>query len=126
MTVLYGITNCSTVKKARAWLEQRDVEYKFHDFRKDGLDDATLQALMDKLGWEALLNKSGMTWRKLPDKDKTSLTEKKAKALMLAYPTAIKRPVLVAGRKYHAGFNETDYQRLLIKKTQRQDAKTQR
>ncbi|MDO9371719.1 MAG: ArsC family reductase [Gammaproteobacteria bacterium] len=117
MTTLYGITNCSTVKKARAWLEQRNVEYKFHDFRKDGLDDATLQTLIDKLGWETLLNKSGMTWRKLPDKDKSALTEKKAKALMLAFPTVIKRPVLVAGRKYHAGFTETNYQCLLTKKT---------
>ena len=112
MTVLYGITNCSTVKKARAWLEQHGVEYRFHDFRKDGLDAKTLQALVDKLGWEILLNKSGMTWRKFTEKDKCGLNEKKAQTLMLNHPTVIKRPVLVAGKKHFAGFNEADYQKL--------------
>ncbi|MCL4315573.1 MAG: ArsC family reductase [Gammaproteobacteria bacterium] len=116
MTVMYGITNCSTVKKARAWLEQRGVEYRFHDFRKDGLDAKTLQTLVDKLGWETLLNKSGMTWRKLTEKDKSGLNEKKAQALMLNHPTVIKRPVLVTGENYYAGFNETDYQRLFTGK----------
>lgn len=116
MTTLYGISNCSTVKKARAWLEQHGVDYRFHDFRKDGLDAETLQPLIDKLSWETLLNKSGITWRKLTDQDKAGLNEKKAAQLMLASPTVIKRPVLVAGRKYHAGFTESDYQRLLGKK----------
>lgn len=115
MTTVYGITNCETVKKARAWLEKHGVAYTFHDFRKDGLDHDTLHTFIDKLGWEALLNKSGMTWRKLPDHDKSGLGAKKAAALMLAHPTLIKRPVLVTGKramKYHAGFNESDYQRL--------------
>ncbi|MFP5344929.1 MAG: ArsC family reductase [Gammaproteobacteria bacterium] len=116
MTVVYGITNCSTVKKARAWLEQHGVEYRFHDFRKDGLDAKTLQTFVDKLGWETLLNKSGMTWRKLAEKDKSGLNDKKARALMLEFPTVIKRPVLVTGKNYHAGFNETDYQRLFVGK----------
>lgn len=116
MTIMYGITNCSTVKKARAWLEQRGVEYRFHDFRKDGLDAKTLQTLVDKLGWETLLNKSGMTWRKLTEKDKSGLNEKKAQALMLNHPMVIKRPVLVTGENYYAGFNETDYQRLFAGK----------
>ncbi len=113
MTTLYGISNCSTVKKARTWLEQRGVDYRFHDFRKDGLDAGILQPLIDKLGWETLLNKSGMTWRKFPDQDKTGVTASKARRLMLAHPTVIKRPLLVTGAKYHAGFNEADYQRLL-------------
>ncbi|MEW6352951.1 MAG: ArsC family reductase [Pseudomonadota bacterium] len=115
MTTVYGISNCETVKKARAWLEKQGVDYQFHDFRKDGLDKDTLHAFLQALGWETLLNKSGMTWRKLPDKDKVALTEKKAVQLMLAHPTIIKRPVLVTGaraKKYYAGFNTTDYQRL--------------
>ncbi|MDP1707455.1 MAG: ArsC family reductase [Gammaproteobacteria bacterium] len=116
MTTLYGISNCSTVKKARTWLEQHGVDYQFHDFRKDGLDAATLKALIDKLGWETLLNKSGMTWRKLPEQDKTGVTASKARRLMLSHPAVIKRPVLVADRKYHAGFTESDYQHLLGKK----------
>lgn len=116
MNVVYGITNCSTVKKARAWLEERGVEYRFHDFRKDGLGKATLQILIGALGWETLLNRSGMTWRTLPEQDKSGLNEKKAITLMLDYPAVIKRPVLVAGKKYHAGFSTSDYQRLFLKK----------
>ncbi|HWQ94150.1 MAG TPA: ArsC family reductase [Gammaproteobacteria bacterium] len=119
MTVMYGITNCSTVKKARAWLEQRGVEYRFHDFRKNGLDQTLLKTFIKNLGWEALLNKSGMTWRTLPEKDKAKLEEKKAASLMLAHPTVIKRPVLAVGEKaikYHVGFNEKDYETLFTKK----------
>ncbi len=118
MTVLYGITNCSTVKKARAWLEQRGVDYRFHDFRNNGLDPDLLQKLVKHLSWDTLLNKSGMTWRKLSEQDKTRLNEKKALSLMLAHPTVIKRPVLaISGRivKYHLGFNEKDYQTIFAK-----------
>lgn len=119
MTTVYGITHCETVKKARVWLEKRGVDYRFHDFRKDGLDQTLLKTFIKNLGWEALLNKSGMTWRKLPEKDKAKLDEKKAASLMLAHPTVIKRPVLTVGEKtikYHVGFNEKDYETLFTKK----------
>ncbi len=116
MNVVYGITNCDTVKKARTWLEQQGVDYRFHDFRKEGLDKELLQTFIKTLGWEALLNRSGMTWRKLPEKDKADLNEKKAVSLMLDKPTIIKRPVLVAGKKHHVGFSESDYQSLFMKK----------
>ena len=116
---MYGITNCSTVKKARAWLENRGVIYRFHDFRKDGLDQTLLKTFIKNLGWETLLNKSGMTWRKLPENDKAKLDENRAASLMLAHPTVIKRPVLAVGDKtvkHHLGFNEKDYALIFTKK----------
>lgn len=116
MTMVYGIANCTTVKKARTWLEKQGIEYRFHDFRKDGLAIDTLQTFVTALSWEVLLNRSGMTWRKLPEQAKANLNEKQAMTLMLNYPTVIKRPVLVTGKKYHTGFTESDYQRLFPKK----------
>src|SRR3546814_19314309 len=80
---LYGIPNCDTVKKARRWLDGAGVSYRFHDFRKDGLDPVKLQSWIDAVGWDRLLNKSGTTFRKLPDADKAGLDAAKAKALML-------------------------------------------
>jgi Spx/MgsR family transcriptional regulator len=114
--VLYGITNCDTVKKARAWLDKHDIEYRFHDFRKHGLEQTTVQTFSNSVGWEALLNRNGMTWRKLNEKDKSDLDEKKALALMLDYPTVIKRPVLMLDKnrtkKFYAGFQEAEYKKI--------------
>jgi Spx/MgsR family transcriptional regulator len=107
---LYGIPNCDTVKKARTWLGAAGVAYTFHDFRKDGLEPATLQRWIDAVGWEKLLNKAGTTFRKLPDADKAGLDAAKAKALMLDQPAMIKRPVVEAADGVSVGFSAGDWQ----------------
>ncbi len=91
---IYGIKNCDTMKKARAFLDKRGVAYAFHDYKTAGIEKAKLEGWAKKAGWETLLNKAGTTFRKLPDKDKEGLTEAKAIKLMLAQPSMIKRPVL--------------------------------
>jgi arsenate reductase len=112
MTTLYGISNCDTVRKARKWLASHDVAYQFHDFRKDGLSSKQVTAWVKAVGWEALLNRRGQTWRKLADKDKANLSEAKAIKLMASEPTLIKRPVLAVNKQVTVGFSEADYQRL--------------
>jgi arsenate reductase (glutaredoxin) len=108
---IYGIKNCDTMKKARALLDKRGVEYAFHDYKVSGIDKPTLEDWAKKVGWEALLNKAGTTFRKLPEKDKEGLTEKKAIALMLAQPLMIKRPVLeLGGGKLLVGFKAEQYE----------------
>ena len=107
---LYGIPNCDTVKKARRWLDERGVAHRFHDFRKDGLDPDRLQGWIDTLGWEKLLNKSGTTFRKLPDEQKEALDAAKAKALMLDQPAMIRRPVVEATSGLSVGFSADDWQ----------------
>lgn len=107
---IYGIHNCDTMKKARAWLESHDIHYVFHDYKKAGIDQARLEAWSKKVGWEKLLNRAGTTFRKLPDADKTNVDETKAIALMLAQPSLIKRPVLDLGRgKLLVGFKPEIY-----------------
>lgn len=99
MTItIYGIKNCDTMKKARAWLGDAGVAYVFHDYKIDGIDRARLDAWCKAVGWETLLNRSGTTFRKLPEADKQNLDEAKAIALMLAQPSIIKRPVLTLGK----------------------------
>ena len=111
MPTIYGIKNCDTMKKARAWLDQHGVSYDFHDYKTAGIERARLEAWINKAGWETLLNKAGTTFRKLPDKDKEGLTEKKAIALMLAQPSIIKRPVLeLSGGKLLVGFRPEQYE----------------
>ncbi len=83
---LYGIKNCDTMKKARAWLDSHSIAYTFHDYKSAGIDPATLQGWVRQLGWEPLLNRAGTTFRKLPDEQKQDLTEARAIALMLAQP----------------------------------------
>jgi arsenate reductase len=112
MTVMYGIKNCDTIKKARTWLESHKVEYDFHDYKSAGIDRAMLEGWVKKVGWEVLLNRAGTTFRKLPDGDKEGLNEKKAIALMLAQPSMIKRPVLEAKGKLTVGFKPDDYKKL--------------
>jgi arsenate reductase (glutaredoxin) len=107
---IYGIKNCDTMKKARAWLDKHGVEYAFHDYKSAGVDRVQLEQWCKKVGWEVLLNRAGTTFRKLPDKDKNGLDEKKAIALMLAQPSMIKRPVLDFGRgKLLVGFAPESY-----------------
>jgi Spx/MgsR family transcriptional regulator len=107
---IYGIKNCDTMKKARAWLDGHGVEYAFHDYKTAGIEKGKLEGWVKKAGWETLLNKAGTTFRKLPDKDKEGLTEAKAVKLMLAQPSIIKRPVLESGGKLTVGFKPEAYQ----------------
>ena len=110
---IYGIKNCDTMKKARAWLDQRGVAYRFHDYKSAGIDRGMLERWARATGWETLLNRAGTTFRKLPDKDKNGITEKKAIALMLDQPSMIKRPVLeLPGGKLLVGFKPEEYAKL--------------
>jgi arsenate reductase len=108
-TTIYGIRNCDTMKKARAWLESHDIEYGFHDYKAEGIDRATLQEWSETAGWEVLLNRAGTTFRALPDAKKQNLDAKKAIALMLEQPSMIKRPVLVRGKTLLIGFSPEKY-----------------
>jgi len=112
MTTIYGIKNCDTMKKARTWLEAHKVAHQFHDYKVAGIDKPTLEGWVKKVGWEILLNRSGTTFKKLPDADKDGITEKKAIALMLAQPSMIKRPVLEAKGKLTVGFKPQEYEKL--------------
>lgn len=116
LTTIFGIKNCDTMKKARAWLDKRGVDYAFHDYKAAGIDKATLGKWSAKVGWEVLLNKAGTTFRKLPDADKANITEKKALALMLEQPSMIKRPVLESGSKMLVGFKPEEYEKAFPKK----------
>ena len=107
--LLYGIPNCETVKKARAWLEAHGVPYTFHDYKKAGIDEPLLRDWTARLGWEAVLNRAGTTFRKLPEAERVGIDEDKAVALMLASPSMIKRPVIVQGDVLLAGFNPDTY-----------------
>ena len=107
---IYGIKNCDTMKKARAWLDQHGVAYSFHDYKATGIDRERLERWSKKVGWEILLNRAGTTFRKLPDKDKGAIDARKAVALMLAQPSMIKRPVLeLDGGKLLVGFSRELY-----------------
>lgn len=108
MIVLYGIPNCDTVKKARAWLDERGVAYRFHDYKKTGVPDA-VEAWVDRIGWEALLNRTGTTFRRLPEAERTDLNRERATAIMRAHPSAIRRPVLVDGERLEVGFKPERY-----------------
>lgn len=110
---IYGIKNCDTMKKARAWLEAKKVTYAFHDYKASGIERGKLEAWAKAVGWETLLNRAGTTFKKLPDADKEGLTEKKALGLMLAQPSMIKRPVLDIGGKLLVGFKPDDYAKTL-------------
>ena len=107
---LHGIKACDTMKKARAWLDDHGVAYGFHDYKAAGVDRARLEAWSAKVGWETLLNRSGTTFRALPEADKQGLDEDKAIALMIAQPSMIKRPVLAVGDKLLVGFKPVAYQ----------------
>jgi arsenate reductase len=107
---IYGIKNCDTMKKARAWLDKHGVDYAFHDYKMAGIERERLERWCKKAGWETLLNRAGTTFRKLPDKDKAGLDGAKAIALMLEQPSMIKRPVLeFGGGKLVVGFTPENY-----------------
>jgi arsenate reductase len=108
---VYGIKACDTMKKARTWLEGRGVAYAFHDYKAVGVDRERLESWAKTVGWETLLNRSGTTFRKLPDADRTGLDEAKAIGLMLAQPSMIKRPVVEAGGTLLVGFKPEAYEK---------------
>ena len=113
---IYGIKNCDTMKRARAWLDKRGIDYAFHDYKAEGIDRKHLDHWRKNVGWEVLLNKAGTTFRKLPDKDKQGLDASKATTLMLAQPSMIKRPVLDVDGRLLVGFSPALYEEAFGKK----------
>jgi len=111
---LFGIANCDTMRKARRWLDAEGVAYRFHDYRKEGLDSKMLAAWVERVGWEVLLNRRGTTWRKLSDAERADLDKQKAITLMLAHPAMIKRPVLVMNDAVEVGFSPEQYRQLPV------------
>ena len=109
MIRLFGIPNCETMKKARRWLDARGIAYDFHDYKKQGLDEIQLRAWVAELGWEKLINRQGMMWRKLPLDVREGLNEAGAIRVMLATPSIIRRPLLDTGKARHLGFSEAAY-----------------
>ncbi len=109
MTTLYGIKNCDTIKKAKAWLTTHQIEFTFHDYRQDGLDAAWLAQAEQKLDWQNMLNKRGTTFRQLDEQSKQNLDKSSALALMLESPAMIKRPILIHNNDYYLGFKAEQY-----------------
>lgn len=109
---MYGIKNCDTIKKAQKWLQSNDIEFQFHDYRKEGINLEMLETFSAQLGWENLLNKRGTTYRNLTDEQKADMNEQKALALLVEFPAMVKRPVLVSGDNYQLGFKADQYQAL--------------
>jgi Spx/MgsR family transcriptional regulator len=112
MVKLYGIPNCDTMKKARRWLDEHEIAYQFHDYKKAGIEERLLRQWVDRVGWETLLNRRGMMWRKLDDSMKAGIDEANAIRIMQETPSIIKRPVLEVGETLHVGFKEDDYSKL--------------
>ncbi|WOA50726.1 ArsC family reductase [Dickeya solani] len=117
--VLYGIKNCDTIKKARRWLEDHQIDYRFHDYRVDGLEGERLQSFIDNMGWQPLLNTRGTTWRRLEEGYRNTIdNEAAAKAVMLEQPALIKRPLLVTeDEKNLLGFSDDSYQHFFTENT---------
>ena len=109
---LYGIPNCDTIKKARSWLQEQAIDYRFHDYRKQGVDLKQLQTMAAQLGWEVMLNRRGTTWRALPDSIKAQIDETSALQLMLANPAIIKRPILEREGRLYIGFKPQQYREI--------------
>ena len=111
--VLYGIANCDSIKKARKWLTEHNVDYQFHDYKKSGIDAKTLRHWASVVDWEVLLNRRGTTWRKLDESDKTDINESRAIDLMIEHTSMIKRPVLTVNDHIEVGFNADVYSQIL-------------
>ena len=109
MTTVYGIKNCDTVKKACKWLEKNNVDFQFHDFRKNGLTQAKVKQWSSQVDWGVLLNRRGTTWRKLTEDDKNSINKTRAIKLMTDQPTLIKRPIIEHNKNVLVGFSEDIY-----------------
>jgi Spx/MgsR family transcriptional regulator len=113
MITLYGIKNCDTVKKARQWLDKNQIEYRFHDFREDGLSKPQVKKWASELGWETLVNKRSTTWKGLSDTTKASLNDQSVIDIIIESPTLIKRPLIDTGNKRSVGFKADTYHTLL-------------
>lgn len=111
-TILYGIPNCDTVKKAQKWLLQNNISYTFHDYRKDGLDKALITSFLEKLSWSELLNKRSSSYRQLSEQQKASLNEQTIIDFFIEFPTLIKRPLLIHNSNYQLGFKAENYKNL--------------
>lgn len=109
MITLYGIKNCDTVKKARNWLDQRDIEYVFHDFRSDGLEADAVSAWLAELGWENLVNRRSTSWKALSEATRSNMNDDTALTAIIEQPTLIKRPLLDTGKERHTGFSADRY-----------------
>jgi len=114
---VYGISNCDTVRKARRWLEAHAIEYRFHDLREDGVDEAEVARWIEELGLDAVLNRRSTSWRALPAATRDGLDAASAPALINGHPTLVKRPLLDTGTSLHTGFREADYARLFERHT---------
>lgn len=115
MLILHGIKSCDSCRKARKFLDEQEVEYRFHDVREDGLNIQMLERWGEQSDWQQLLNKHSLTWRKIPEVDRASLTRDRAYALMLDNPTLVKRPILESQSQVTIGFNEDEYHALVNK-----------
>jgi arsenate reductase len=109
---VYGISNCDTIKKAKNWLTNHEIEFEFHDYRKQGLDIEWLNHWVNDLGWEALVNRRGTSWRKLTDETRDNMDAESAIKVMLEVPAIIKRPLLVKNNQAYLGFSEQQYSRI--------------
>jgi arsenate reductase len=107
--ILYGIANCDTIRKAKAWLADREIEYQFHDYRKQGLDPELLKSWVAELGWETLVNRRGTSWRQLAADTREGLDSGSAIQVMLENPALIKRPLLVTNKTLYLGFSDAQY-----------------
>jgi len=110
MTLIYGIKNCDTMKKAILWLNQNSIDFNFHDYRKDGLEKELLSQWITELGWEKIINKRGTTWRGLDDETKLNMNNENAIEHALAQPAMIKRPLLIHKDQITLGFKASEYE----------------
>jgi len=109
MITMYGIPNCDTIKKAKKWLQEADINFDFHDYRKQGIDSDLVELFCQKLGWEQVLNKRGTTYRQLSSEQKEALNEQSAVALLVEFPAMIKRPILKVDDQFYVGFKAPMY-----------------
>ena len=110
--ILYGISSCDTIRKAKSWLSAHNIEFVFHDYRKQGLEQPLLESLIAELGWEAILNRRGTTWRTLPEEVRERIDQASARQVMMANPAVIKRPILATEQQFHLGFSDRQYQEI--------------
>lgn len=113
MTTVYGIPNCDTVKKARAWLNEQGLTYEFHDFKKAGVPADQLDDWLERFGWETVINRRGMSWRRLPAEEREAMNAERARDAALANPSLIKRPVLETDKQVLIGFDADQWQEAL-------------